>query len=187
MNEAARPVFLLVDEEREALDALWRALKRRLGADYQIVAETQSERGLSVLQQLRERDKPVAVIIAAQRMQHSHGIRPITGCIRVSGCCSTDGSRRPNNRACGRCVSSWSPTRRTLTDCAMSFTEMLSRFNASRRIRRGVGSYSNWLVRTEHSCQYVCISTVAFKSIRQSRRSRRRWGYEAGLTLATTT
>ncbi|HXB46515.1 MAG TPA: FAD-dependent oxidoreductase [Streptosporangiaceae bacterium] len=73
MNEAARPAFLLVDEEREALDALWRALKRRLGADYQIVAETQPERGLSVLQQLRERDKPVAVIIAAQRMQHMAG------------------------------------------------------------------------------------------------------------------
>jgi thioredoxin reductase (NADPH) len=88
MNGATRPVFLLVEEDREALDALWRALNRRLGADYQIVAETQPERGLSVLQQLREHDKQVAVVIAAQRMQYmagekflerAHELHPLAG------------------------------------------------------------------------------------------------------------
>jgi thioredoxin reductase (NADPH) len=88
MNGATRPVFLLVQEDREALDALRRALERRLGADYQIVAETQPERGLSVLQQLRERDEQVAVIIAAERMQRmageqflelAHELHPLAG------------------------------------------------------------------------------------------------------------
>jgi len=88
MNGATRPVFLLVEEDREALDALWQALERRLGADYQVVAETEPERGLSVLQQLRERDQQVAVIIAAQRMQRmageqflerAHELHPLAG------------------------------------------------------------------------------------------------------------
>jgi thioredoxin reductase (NADPH) len=73
MNGATGPVFLLVGENRGALDALRRALERRLSADYRIVAETQAERGLSVLQQLRERDEQVAVIIAEQRMQCTTG------------------------------------------------------------------------------------------------------------------
>ena len=71
MNGETGPLFLLVDEDREALEELRRALERRLGSDYQIVAETEPERALSVLQQLRERDEQVAVIIAAQRMQRS--------------------------------------------------------------------------------------------------------------------
>jgi len=88
MNAATRPVFLLVEEDHEALDGLRQSLERRLGADYQIVAETQPERGLSVLQQLRERDEQVAVIIAAERMQHmageqflerAHELHPLAG------------------------------------------------------------------------------------------------------------
>jgi thioredoxin reductase (NADPH) len=88
MNAATRPVFLLVEEDREALDALRQALERRLAADYQIVAETQPERGLSFLQQLRERDEQVAVIIAAEQMQRmageqflerAHELHPLAG------------------------------------------------------------------------------------------------------------
>jgi thioredoxin reductase (NADPH) len=88
MNGATRPVFLLVEEDREALEKLRRALERRFGADYQIVAETEPERGLSVLQQLRERDEPVAVIIAARQMQRmageqflerAHELHPLAG------------------------------------------------------------------------------------------------------------
>jgi thioredoxin reductase (NADPH) len=75
MKGANRPVLLLVDEDREALEALRRALERRLGADYQILAEAEPEGGLSVLGQLRERDEPVAVIIAAERMQRMTGER----------------------------------------------------------------------------------------------------------------
>lgn len=69
MNGPSKPVFLLVGEDRAGLGALRRALQRRLGADYQILAETEAERGLSVLRQLRERGEQVAVVIADQRMQ----------------------------------------------------------------------------------------------------------------------
>jgi thioredoxin reductase (NADPH) len=75
MKGANRPVLLLVDEDREALEPLRRALERRLGADYQIVADTEPEDGLSVLDQLRERGEQVAVIIATERMQRMTGER----------------------------------------------------------------------------------------------------------------
>ena len=61
---AARPVFLVVDDERDAVAALARALNRRLRADYQIITECSPERGLSVLKLLRERGRQVAVVIA---------------------------------------------------------------------------------------------------------------------------
>jgi thioredoxin reductase (NADPH) len=73
MQGATGPVLFLVDEDREALGELQRALERRLSADYQIVAEAQSEGGLSVLNQLRERDEQVAVIIASQQMRRMTG------------------------------------------------------------------------------------------------------------------
>lgn len=79
MKGATGPVLFLVDEDRDALEALRRVLERRLGADYQIVAETQPEGGLSVLNQLRERDEQVAVIIAAQRMQRMTGEQFLEG------------------------------------------------------------------------------------------------------------
>ncbi|HUB40454.1 MAG TPA: FAD-dependent oxidoreductase [Streptosporangiaceae bacterium] len=88
MNGANRPVILLVEDDREALEALRQALARRLGADYQIVAETEPERGMSVLSRLRERDEQVAVIIAAcqlQRMageqflERAHELHPLAG------------------------------------------------------------------------------------------------------------
>jgi len=75
MKGANRPVLLLVDEDRETLEALRRALERRLSADYQILAEAEPEGGLSVLDQLRERDEQVAVIIAAERMRRMTGER----------------------------------------------------------------------------------------------------------------
>ncbi len=88
MQGATGPVLFLVDEDREALEALRRALERRLGADYQIVAETQPEGGLSALHQLRERQEQVAVVIAAQQMQRmtgeqflelAHELHPLAG------------------------------------------------------------------------------------------------------------
>jgi thioredoxin reductase (NADPH) len=88
MKGATKPVLLVVDENRDALEALRRALERRLGADYQIVAETQPQDGLSVLNGLQERDEQVAVIIAAQRMQRmtgeqflelAHELHPLAG------------------------------------------------------------------------------------------------------------
>ncbi len=88
MNGATGPVFLLVDEDREALEALRQALERRLAADYRIVAETQPEGGLSVLAQLRDRGERVAVVIAAHQMQRmtgeqflerAHELHPLAG------------------------------------------------------------------------------------------------------------
>jgi len=75
MQGATGPVLFLADQDRVALEELRRALERRLGADYQIVAEAQPEGGLSVLGKLRERGEQVAIIIAAQQMQPMSGER----------------------------------------------------------------------------------------------------------------
>src|SRR5215813_6170119 len=64
MSGEARPAFLIVDDDPEAVAALEEALNRRLAADYQIIAESSPERGLSVLQRLRDRGDHVAVVIA---------------------------------------------------------------------------------------------------------------------------
>jgi thioredoxin reductase (NADPH) len=73
MRQGARPAFLVVDDDSHAAAALKRALSRRLGADYQIIAESSPEAGLSVLARLRDRGGQVAVVIADQWMPHMTG------------------------------------------------------------------------------------------------------------------
>jgi thioredoxin reductase (NADPH) len=73
MNGMIRPVFLVVDDDHEAVTALTRAPERRLGADYQIIAAGSPEQGLSALERLRERGEQVAVMIADQWMPRMTG------------------------------------------------------------------------------------------------------------------
>jgi thioredoxin reductase (NADPH) len=62
------PVFVVVDDEPDTLDALTRALRRRFGADYRVVAETSALRALETLEGLRAAGESVALIIADQWM-----------------------------------------------------------------------------------------------------------------------
>jgi thioredoxin reductase (NADPH) len=234
MHGATGPVLFLVDEDREALEALRRALERRLGADYRIIAETKPEDGLSVLSQLRERDEPVAVIIAAQPMQFmtgehfielAHELHPLAGRALIG-----DAFDRRVEESISRAMAlgradmilarPWDPADHRLyprigmlLDRWVQATEQPGVW-ALRIVmepdaphahelrdelyRNAVPfqcfppdspqgrSCSNWRAGMRHGCRCACTSTGAFRSILRSRRSRRRWGYDAGLIFATT-
>jgi thioredoxin reductase (NADPH) len=69
-----QPVLVAVDDDRDVLAALQAALRRRFGADYQILAERSPEAALQTLERLRAADVAVAVIIADQWMPHMTGL-----------------------------------------------------------------------------------------------------------------
>ena len=68
------PVLLVVDDERDTLDALTRALRRRYGADYGVVGEASAMRALRMLEDLQASGAAVAMIVADQWMPE------LTGC-----------------------------------------------------------------------------------------------------------
>jgi thioredoxin reductase (NADPH) len=69
-----QPVVLAVADDSDVLAALEQALRRRYGADYQILAERSAAAGLQTLERLRDQAAPVAVIIADQWMPHMTGL-----------------------------------------------------------------------------------------------------------------
>jgi thioredoxin reductase (NADPH) len=74
MSGATQPAFLVVDDDIEIAAALEKALNRRFGADYKIIAERSPERGLAVLARLRDREEQVAVVIADEWMPRMTGV-----------------------------------------------------------------------------------------------------------------
>ena len=73
LRRMREPVFVVVDDEREPLDALTQALRRRFGADYRVVAETSALEALRTLEDLRAADEAVALIVADQWMPELTG------------------------------------------------------------------------------------------------------------------
>jgi thioredoxin reductase (NADPH) len=59
-----QPVVLAVDDDGDVLAALEQALRKRYGADYQILVERSPAAGLQTLEWLGQQDVAVAVIIA---------------------------------------------------------------------------------------------------------------------------
>jgi thioredoxin reductase (NADPH) len=72
--EMGPPVILLVEEDRELLEALAGDLGRRLAVDYQILAEPSPTRALAVLQQLAAEVQQVALIFAGREMSQMPGV-----------------------------------------------------------------------------------------------------------------
>jgi thioredoxin reductase (NADPH) len=69
-----QPVLVAVDDDGEVLAALLAALRRRFGADYQVLAERSPTAALQTLERLRAGDVAVAVIIADQWMPQMTGL-----------------------------------------------------------------------------------------------------------------
>jgi thioredoxin reductase (NADPH) len=69
-----QPVLVAVADDGDVLGALQAALRRRFGADYQILAERSPAAALQTLQRLRQDDVAVAVILADQWMPHMTGL-----------------------------------------------------------------------------------------------------------------
>ena len=77
------PVLFLVDEDRAVLEALAADLGRRFGADHEVVAECSPAAALAALSQLGTRSRPVAVLLAAQRMAGMSGVEFLVAAHRL--------------------------------------------------------------------------------------------------------
>ena len=70
-----KPVILCVDDDRTVLNAVERDLRQKYGRDYRIVKADSGKAALDVLQQLQQRNEPVALCVADQRMPEVTGVQ----------------------------------------------------------------------------------------------------------------
>lgn len=63
-----KPVIFVVDDELASLDVLTRELRKRYAGDYDVVAERLPEQAVGRLQAWRDEGRPVALVLADQRM-----------------------------------------------------------------------------------------------------------------------
>jgi len=69
-----KPAILTVDDDPAVSQAIARDLRRRYGADYQVVRASSGAGGLDALAQLAQRQRRVAMIVSDQRMPSMTGI-----------------------------------------------------------------------------------------------------------------
>src|SRR6201992_1598100 len=72
-SEPRRPTILAVDDEPSVLAAVARDLRRGFGEHYRILRAGSGPEGLELLNELRRRGDPLAMIIADQRMPGMEG------------------------------------------------------------------------------------------------------------------
>jgi len=69
----AKPAIIAVDDDAQVAAAIARDLRSRYAETYRIVVAHSGEEALEVVQQLKERDDPVALLLADQRMPEMEG------------------------------------------------------------------------------------------------------------------
>src|SRR5580658_7275757 len=74
LSDMARPILLAVDDDVSVLEAVVQDLRREYGAGYRVLRAASGQAALDTLDQLRERDEPVALIISDQRMPGMTGV-----------------------------------------------------------------------------------------------------------------
>jgi thioredoxin reductase (NADPH) len=68
------PGLLVIDSDQLELATFERALRRRYGADYRVMAERSPEAGLDLLGRLARRGQDVALVAADLRLPGMHGV-----------------------------------------------------------------------------------------------------------------
>ena len=71
----AKPAIVSADDDAAVSAAIVRDLRRRYGADYQVMGATSGAQALDVLEQLATRAQPVALIVTDQRMPEMTGVQ----------------------------------------------------------------------------------------------------------------
>jgi thioredoxin reductase (NADPH) len=71
----SQPVIFVVADDRRVLEALAGDLARRFGGDYRVLAEPSPTAALASLEHLAEGPDPVALVIAARRMEGLDGLQ----------------------------------------------------------------------------------------------------------------
>lgn len=69
-----KPILLVVDDDEQVLSAVARDLRRQYGKDYQILRAGSGEAALEALDELKEQEQPVALLLSDQRMPGMDGV-----------------------------------------------------------------------------------------------------------------
>jgi thioredoxin reductase (NADPH) len=70
----AKPVILAIDDERAVLNAVAGDLRPHYGRDYRVETAASGAEALDLLQEMRKRNRPVALLLADQRMPEMDGV-----------------------------------------------------------------------------------------------------------------
>ncbi|MBP9502683.1 MAG: FAD-dependent oxidoreductase [Candidatus Promineofilum sp.] len=79
----AKPVILALDDEPQVLNAVGRDLRTHFGNDYRIVSLSNGKAALEALDQLKQRNTPVALFLVDQRMPEMTGVEFLAEAQRV--------------------------------------------------------------------------------------------------------
>ncbi|SNR49975.1 FAD-dependent oxidoreductase [Hymenobacter mucosus] len=69
-----KPVLLAVDDDPQVLNAIERDLRQEFRRDYRVLRAASGEEALATLQELQQRDEPLALVLADQRMPGLQGV-----------------------------------------------------------------------------------------------------------------
>ncbi|MEM8930220.1 MAG: FAD-dependent oxidoreductase [Acidobacteriota bacterium] len=74
MPSSPRPAILAIDDDPDVLRAVARDLRRRYGSEYRVVRADSGDAALAVLDELEQRQEPVALLLSDQRMPGMDGV-----------------------------------------------------------------------------------------------------------------
>jgi thioredoxin reductase (NADPH) len=79
----AKPAILAVDDDPEVLRAIERDLRSRYSKEYRVMRAESGKAALEMLQELKTRNEPVALMLVDQRMPNMNGVAFLTEAIHL--------------------------------------------------------------------------------------------------------
>ncbi|MBT9392151.1 FAD-dependent oxidoreductase [Hymenobacter sp. NST-14] len=73
-----KPVLLCIDDDPQVLSAIERDLRQEFRRDYRVLRAASGEEALATIRELHEREEPLALILADQRMPGLEGVEVLT-------------------------------------------------------------------------------------------------------------
>jgi thioredoxin reductase (NADPH) len=80
---AIRPVILSIDDDQEVLRAVARDLRLRYNRDYRVLSSSSGAEALEALEQLKQKDEPVALLVSDHRMPIMDGVSFLEQAIKI--------------------------------------------------------------------------------------------------------
>ena len=73
-----KPIILAVDDDPQVLAAIARDLRQEFSAEYRILRVNSGPEALTTIKELYEKEEPLALIVADQRMPELEGVELLT-------------------------------------------------------------------------------------------------------------